>query len=98
MTWIVRIHTVPEDKHEALIEYCRDAQERDLTFKFVTRVVVQDDKVKGEHIIIDCPDRNISFRRGVLLNHRFGVYFEVEFEHRPSDTTWRKRNDEGKET
>ena len=74
MVWIVRIHTIPEDKREALIEYCRDAQSRDPTFKFA---------IRGKQIIIDCPDRNVSFRRGVLLNHRFNIFFEVEFEHRP---------------
>jgi hypothetical protein len=83
MVWIVRIHTIPKDKREALIEYCRVAQERDPTFKFAVRVVVQDDKVKGQHIIIDCPDKTTAFKRGVLLHHRFGAYFEVEFENRP---------------
>jgi len=80
MTWIVRIHTIPEDKKEALIQYCQLAQSQDPSFKFAFR---------GNQIIIDCPDDDVvngrtrAFKRGVLLHHRFGVFFEVEFEHRP---------------
>jgi hypothetical protein len=90
MVWVVRIHTIkglgilplgyiPED----LLDYLRQAQEKDSDFRFTTRAVIQDDKVKGQHIIIDCPDKTTAFKRGVLLFHRFGAYFEVEFEHRP---------------
>jgi hypothetical protein len=90
MVWIVRIHTIkglgiPSFGYipEELLDYLRQAQERDPTFKFAVRVVVQDDKIKGQHIIIDCPDKTTAYKRGVLLYHRFGAYFEVEFEHRP---------------
>jgi hypothetical protein len=90
MVWIVRIHTIkglgtppfgtiPEE----LFTYLRQAQEKDPTFQFTTRAVIQDNKVKGQHIIIDCPDKTTAYKRGVLLHHRFGAYFEVEFENRP---------------
>ena len=63
------LHTIPKEKREALIQYCRLAQHKDATFKF---------HMKNNHIIIECPGRNIAYRRGMLFHGRFGCYFEVE--------------------
>lgn len=71
MTWRCVLHSIPEDKLEELLEYCRRAQREDVTFKF---------RREGKYVIIQCPTRNSCFRRGVLFHSRFQCYFECEVE------------------
>jgi len=75
MTWTVRLHTIPEEKLEALEEYCYQAVLKDPTFTF--REEGADGKIK--YIIIGCVSKDQAFKRGSLFHHRFGVFYEVEW-------------------
>jgi hypothetical protein len=68
------LHTIPQDKVEELLDYCYRSQQKDDTFRF--RIERENDKLK--YIIIQCPDKDVAYKRGVLLHSRFGVFFEVE--------------------
>jgi len=75
MTWTVRLHTIPEDKVEALLEYCRQAREVDSTFTFVEDV----SPTGSKWVIINCESKDQAYKRGVLFHSRFGCFFEVEW-------------------
>lgn len=75
MTWTVRLHTIPDDKIEALLAYCRLADEQDPTFSFAQEL--EDGKVKC--VTIACLSKDNAFKRGCLFHHRFGCYYEVEW-------------------
>jgi len=70
------LHTIPQDKVGELLDYCYSARQKDETFRF--RIERVDGKLKC--IIIQCPDKDVAYKRGVLLHSRFGVFFEVERE------------------
>jgi len=71
LTYIIRIHTIPKDKKEALIQYCQLAQHQDPTFRY---------RQEGKYIIITNPSKDIAYRRGQLLHHKFQIFYEVEWE------------------
>ncbi len=71
MGWTVRIHTVPPENVNALLEYCQTASQKDPTFKY---------KREDKYIIIECPDKNTAYRRGQLLHYKFNIYYEVEWQ------------------
>jgi len=71
MVWIIRIHTIPPENVNALLEYCQLASQKDPTFIY---------RREGKYIIIECPDKNSAYRRGMLLHYRFKCYFEVEYQ------------------
>ena len=81
MTWTVRLHTIPSEKLVDLTQYCIDASKKDPTFKFTIegKINVETGEVKAKNIIIECTSKDHAFQRGVLLHHRFGCYFEVEW-------------------
>ena len=69
-TWHLIIHTIPPERREALIQYCQLASKADETFK-VKRI---DEKC----IVVELPTKNRCHRVGMLLHHRFNIYYEVE--------------------
>ena len=76
MTWTVRLHNIPEDKIEDLLEYCSQAELKDPTF----RVDVEERKNgKIRYVIIKCESKDQAFKRGVLFHSRFNCFFEVEW-------------------
>ncbi|MEM1551599.1 MAG: hypothetical protein QXH03_02880 [Candidatus Bathyarchaeia archaeon] len=68
-TWHLIIHTIPPERREALIQYCQLTSKVDETFK-----IKQIDK----HIIIELPTKDRCHKVGMLLHHRFNIYYEVE--------------------
>jgi len=75
LTWVCRLHTIPEEKLEALLQYCWEAELKDSTFKHVE----EGENGKIKYIIITCVSKDQAFRRGSLFHHRFGVFYEVEW-------------------
>jgi hypothetical protein len=65
------LHTFDKAKYPELLRYCQAASERDPTFKF---------EVLPDRIIVECPDRNTGFRRGIRIHALFNCYFEVVWE------------------
>lgn len=65
------LHTIPKDSFFDLLAYCKQASEQDDTFTFEP---FEDDPVR---VIVKSPTRNIAYKRGVLLHHKFGCFFEV---------------------
>jgi hypothetical protein len=71
------LHTIPEKALRALEDYCIEAGQKDHTFQWLADVDPGTGKVK--YITINCENKDQAYRRGVLLYHRFGVFFEVEW-------------------
>jgi len=69
--WKLIIHTVPPEKRQPLIEYLNAAQQKDPTFRY---------KTENKYIIVECPSKNIAYRRGVRIHSLFGCFFEVVWE------------------
>lgn len=75
MTWTVRLHTIPEEKLEELLQYCWEAELKDPTFKHVE----EGENSKVKYILITCVSKDQAFRRGSLFHHRYGCFYEVEW-------------------
>ncbi|MHA1834978.1 MAG: hypothetical protein ACTSV7_13450 [Candidatus Baldrarchaeia archaeon] len=76
MAWKLILTSIPKEKRTALIDYCTEAEAKDPTFHFT---------VEKKYITITCPSKDIAYKRGVLLHHKFGCYFEVEFDRESTD-------------
>lgn len=77
MGYIVRLHTIPEDQLETLKQYCYDACLNDPTFKFHP---IEGENGKIRYIIIECESKDHAFKRGTLFHHKFGCFYEVEWQ------------------
>jgi hypothetical protein len=64
------LHTFDKAKYPELLKYCEAASKRDPSFKYT---------VLPDRIIIENPNRNIAYRRGVRIASLFKCFFEVQY-------------------
>ena len=70
LRWLTIVHDIPQENRMKLLEYCANAAMQDWTFKYT---------VYADRVVIYSPTKNKAYRRGSLLHHRFGCYYEVVF-------------------
>lgn len=74
LRWITVLHDIPDENRMKLLEYCANAALQDRTFQYT---------VYPDRVIIYSPTKDKAYRRGSLLHHRYGCYYEVFFRQNP---------------
>jgi len=72
LKWLTIVHDIPEENRQKLLEYCASAALRDRTFQYT---------VYPDRVIIYSPTKDKAYRRGNLLHHRYGCYYEVIYQN-----------------